>query len=327
MTVPQNSPTDVLIIGGSHAGLSAALALYRSLHTSIIFDSGKPRNQFESAIHLTPTWENRSPVELRNASRHELLATGLVSFVDAEIHEVTKTDDGTFRVTCADGRSWLGKKVLLATGAADVFPDLPGYQDLYAKQMYVFTVWNVSLFLTYRRFPCMFQFGYELRGSPSAGLLAIGSLANPMHALILAKDGYRFTERMTIYTNGNLELYGQLKKLITDGSGLSVDNREIAKLGQNEKGTALVHFKDGSQEEQTFLVHRPSTKIDTKLTDQLGLKLSAMGEIEAAPPFCKTNVTGVYAAGDCASMMKTISHAMMTGSYAACGIARELPKI
>lgn len=61
--------TDVLIVGGSHAGLSAALTLYRALHTALIFDSRTPRNWYPSPTHLMSTWENRSLEECREASK------------------------------------------------------------------------------------------------------------------------------------------------------------------------------------------------------------------------------------------------------------------
>lgn len=135
MTQSEAPVTDVLIIGGSHAGLSTALTLYRALHTSIIFDSQKPRNNYSTAVRLTSTWEDQQPEEMREASRKELRAAGFTKFVHAEVQKVEKKDDGLFEATDDKGVKWLGRKVLLATGACDVFPDLPGYTDVYAKGM------------------------------------------------------------------------------------------------------------------------------------------------------------------------------------------------
>jgi thioredoxin reductase len=134
-TVPKTLITDVLIIGGSHAGLSAALTLYRVLHTCIIFDSKKPRNSYSTAVRLTSTWENRTPEEMKEASRKELLdsAGGLTTFVDAEVTKIEKTSNKLFEATDDSGAKWLGRKVLLATGTRDIFPDIPGYADLFAK--------------------------------------------------------------------------------------------------------------------------------------------------------------------------------------------------
>lgn len=171
----------------------------------------------------------------------------------------------------------------------------------------------------------MFQFGFELRGCHSAGLLAIDGLANTLHATILAHDGHKFSDTMTIYTNGNTALSEEISAGLKT-PGMSVDNREIARLTRGEGSSITIEFKDGSQKTEDFIVHRPLTKLDRKFADQLGLNISKMGDIEVMPPFCKTNVAGVYAAGDCATPMKTISNAMTMGAYAGCGLARELPK-
>lgn len=150
-SLPESRPeevVDVLIIGGSHAGLSAALTLYRGLHTCIIFDSSRPRTRSADGstlgrIHLTPTWEHSSPEAMKAASRKELSEFGseFISFVDdVEIKSVRKRSDGLFEASSSqDGsRKWTGRKLLLATGARDVFPvDLPGYGELYARGMYV----------------------------------------------------------------------------------------------------------------------------------------------------------------------------------------------
>jgi gliotoxin/aspirochlorine biosynthesis thioredoxin reductase len=135
--VPQTPVTDVLIIGGSHAGLSAALTLYRVLHTCIIFDSKKPRNSYSTAVRLTSTWENRTPEEMKEASRKELLESGLTTFVDAQVTKIKKTSNGYFEATDDSGAKWVGRKVLLATGTRDIFPDIPGYAELFAQGMYV----------------------------------------------------------------------------------------------------------------------------------------------------------------------------------------------
>lgn len=137
MAEDEKPTVDALIIGGSHAGLSAALTLYRALHTVVVFDAKKPRNRYATAVRHTSTWEGKLPDEMREASRRELLDTGLVTFVDAEARTVLKTEDGAFEVTDDEGRRWPGRKLLLTTGSTDLFPDLEGYEELYTRGMYV----------------------------------------------------------------------------------------------------------------------------------------------------------------------------------------------
>jgi thioredoxin reductase len=182
--------------------------------------------------------------------------------------------------------------------------------------------------LTMAGYPCMFQFGFEHRGSRSAGLLAVDGLASPMHAVFLAQDGHKFVDKMTIYTNANPALAAQISGSILP-EGMSVDDDKIKCLTKGNAGThggVLIEFENGSAKTETFLVHRPLTQMDGTLPKQLGVDMSEMGDLKVSPPFYKTNVSGVYAAGDCATMMKTIGNAMTMGAYAGCGLARELPK-
>jgi len=175
-------------------------------------------------------------------------------------------------------------------------------------------------------FPCMYQFGYEFRGCASAGLLAVDGLSNVMQSTMLADDGNKFADMMNIYTDNNSSLASEISAAVQTSS-VAVDDRKIKALtdGENSSGVTI-EFEDGSKKTEAFLVHRPKTQLDRTLVDQLGLKILPTGEIEVMPPFCRTSVPGVYAAGDCGSMMKIIPNAISMGAYAGCGISRELPK-
>lgn len=72
---------------------------------------------------------------MKEASRKELLDSGLTTFVDAQVTKIEKTSNMSFEATDDSGAKWLGRKVLLATGTRDIFPDIPGYPELYAKGM------------------------------------------------------------------------------------------------------------------------------------------------------------------------------------------------
>ncbi|KAK8119954.1 uncharacterized protein PG998_004580 [Apiospora kogelbergensis] len=132
-----SNPTkyDVIIIGGGHAGMSAALTLYRHLHTCLILDTAKPRNAWPLPCHAVSGWEGRKPEELRAASRAELLATGLVTFVDSEAVSFTRESDGDLEITDSRGHNWTGRKLLIASGKRNVFPDIPGYAENYPERM------------------------------------------------------------------------------------------------------------------------------------------------------------------------------------------------
>lgn len=126
---------DVLILGGSHAGLAGALTLTRHQHDVIIFDDGKPRNHWNTPIRVVPTWNNRLPSDLRASSRKELYSTGLATFVDESAVRVTKIHDSLFQVTTSNEKLWSGKKLLIATGVEFQFPNIAGYSDIFPERM------------------------------------------------------------------------------------------------------------------------------------------------------------------------------------------------
>ncbi|KAG6988938.1 hypothetical protein G7Y79_00067g095530 [Physcia stellaris] len=304
---------DVLIVGGSYAGLSAALTLYRGLHTSIIFDHCQPRNSYSSPIHLVPTWDNQDSKTFYETAKAELQVADLCRYSNSKIEHARRLESGLFEVSDAAGGVWLGRKVLFSTGVNEIFP-------------------KYSLSLS--RYPCMFQFGFEHRNSPSAGVLALDGLAGPVQSMKLAEDAYKFAETITIYTSKNAVLASELKQSL-QSPNFRVDDREIARLVQKSSESEVmrtqnslitIEFTDSTFVNESFLVHRPLTKLDRSLPDQLGLEYGPIGEIKTTPPFCQTSVEGVYAAGDCASMMKIIPNAICMGAYAGAGLARELPK-
>ncbi|KAI0456047.1 hypothetical protein F5B21DRAFT_169597 [Xylaria acuta] len=154
---------DVLIIGGGPAGLAVATGLARQLYSAVVFDSGVYRNALTKHMHNVPTWDHRDPAEFRAKAVADLKARySTVWFESAKIESVRQTPKGHFQATDSQSRVWTGRKLVLATGARDVAPDIAGYEDCWARGVY----------------HCLFCHGYEDRGVESAGVLAIGEVGN-----------------------------------------------------------------------------------------------------------------------------------------------------
>ncbi|KAJ5431630.1 hypothetical protein N7445_008128 [Penicillium cf. griseofulvum] len=303
--------TDVLIIGGGYAGLAAASTLYRSTHSTIVFDSGKFRDQRAPDIRLLPGFEGSNSADYRATARAELERTGICVFVNAEVTSIAKTQDPeeSWKITTASGGQFYGRKIVLATGTDEVYPDIDGYLDC----------WVTGIF------PCMFQFGYEQRGCSSAGILVVDKLAKVLPQVVkLAGDARKFSHTVVLYSNGDETVTNQLRQL-TRETEFHVEPCRIHHLSKGSEGAeVMVELEDGRCRTEGFLVHQPWTRLQGSLPSQLGLAITPMGDIQVQHPFPATSVPGVYAAGDCASPFKNASMAIAAGVCAGNGVAREL---
>lgn len=136
-----NKIFDVLIIGGGFSGLAAALTLARQQHTAVVLDSEVYRNEASAKIYNVVTWDQGGPSALRAAARKNILDYySTIEFQKARISRIGEVEDGgtsypTFTATDDGGKVWRGRKVILATGVRDVFPEIEGYAECWAKGM------------------------------------------------------------------------------------------------------------------------------------------------------------------------------------------------
>ena len=72
-----NKNFDVIIIGGSYAGLSSAMALGRSLRNVLIIDNGKPCNIQTPHSHNFLTQDGKTPKEISTSAKKKLKNTKL----------------------------------------------------------------------------------------------------------------------------------------------------------------------------------------------------------------------------------------------------------
>lgn len=310
---------DVAIIGGGPAGLTAASTLARQRHTAVVFDSGTYRNAGSSHMHMVLTWDHKDPVEYRKAARNNILANyETIQFADLAVTTIKKSDD-LFQVTDSSGKLWKFRKVILAVGSADKYPDLDGYDKLWKKRI----------------FHCLFCKGYEDRGPGSSGVLAISPTV-PALAAHMALNAAQLTETVTIYTHGDEAVAAELQPSVNalKASVFSIETRKIRRIFEKQQqnggheykdsATVVVEFEDGASREEKFLVHNPQVTPQGGFVEQLGLGVTPGGDIQADGPFWATTVPGVYAVGDCSTPYKVIPSAISSGCNAAVAAAAEI---
>jgi thioredoxin reductase len=136
---------DVLIIGSGPAGLSAALACGRQFRQTLVLSASTTqpfRNTAADHMHNVLGFDHVPPEEFRRTAKGQMVAryADYVGFDDqAEVVAVEKVEEaieghqGVFKVRDIEGRQWMGRKLVLATGSRDVFPDIKGFDEVWGS--------------------------------------------------------------------------------------------------------------------------------------------------------------------------------------------------
>lgn len=136
---------DVAVVGGSAAGLAAALQLGRQRRSVIVVDAGEPRNAPAAHMHSFLGREGQPPGELTAAGREEVRSYG-GEVLGGRVVEVTRNDGG-FRVALVGGHVVHARRVLVAVGLLDELPEIEGLAER----------WGTDVI------HCPFCHGYEVR--------------------------------------------------------------------------------------------------------------------------------------------------------------------
>ncbi|MEO6527199.1 MAG: NAD(P)/FAD-dependent oxidoreductase [Gemmatimonadaceae bacterium] len=133
---PSAGQFDVAVVGGGPAGLSASIWLARYLHRVVLVDSGDPRNWETRGVNGFLGHPDIRPSVLRGMGRDEARENG-VELVDAVCERVTHADTERFELALADGTVIEARRLLLAIGFKDVWPDVPGLGSVYGSDAHV----------------------------------------------------------------------------------------------------------------------------------------------------------------------------------------------
>src|SRR5262249_10673488 len=212
---------DVIVIGGSFAGLSAAMQLARARRRVLVLDSGEPRNRFAQFSHGLFGHDGQTPSDLLAKAKSQLLCYDTVSFTDGLATHAARPGD-EFAVTVASGTVHTAARLILATGVRDELAAIPGLQER----------WGISVL------HCFYCHGYEVAGRRLA-VLATSDRA--LQTAILLPD---WSEHVTLFTNGVLSLSPeQLAELRT--RGVSVEARPVVALIGDLPGLSGLRLDDG----------------------------------------------------------------------------------
>jgi thioredoxin reductase len=290
---------DVIIIGGSYAGLSAAMSLGRSLRNVLIVDSGKPCNASTPHSHNFLTQDGKTPSAIASIARDQLTHYSSVNFQDDVAVNATKTVTG-FELTLQLGKNVTGKKLVFATGIKDQLPDIPGLSSC----------WGISVV------HCPYCHGYEYRDKKTA-ILGNGEAA--MHYALLVSN---LTKDLTILTNGKQDFSeDQMAKLRKHA--ISVVESEVAAVEHKDGQIQNVVLRDGKRMSFEAVYYKPAFKQHSEIPERLGCEITEQGHLKI-DPFQKTTVDGVFACGDNSSAMRSVANAVAAGNFTGAVINKEL---
>ncbi|MHA3788576.1 NAD(P)/FAD-dependent oxidoreductase [Flavobacterium hauense] len=293
------SDYEVIIIGGSYSGLSAAMALGRASRNVLIIDAGEPCNRQTPHSHNFITHDGATPASISAKAKEEALEYPTVTFVNNKAIKATKTKD-RFEIVTEAGNTYKAKKLLLATGVKDVMPDIDGFA----------ACWGISVI------HCPYCHGYEVKGQKTA-LMANGPMAEHFLPLLL-----QWTKDLTLFTNGKSTVSKEVA-LKFKKHNIDIVETEIASIQHTNGYMESITLKDGSVHELKVMYAKIPAVQHTFIPEDLGITINDNGLIEV-DEFKRTNIPGVYASGDCTSMGRAVIMAAEAGTKAAVSINNEL---
>ena len=285
---------DIIIIGGSFAGLAGALQLGRARRNVTVLDTGLNRNRFAAHSHGLLGHDHKSPAEILGVARQQLGRYPTVRLVNARADSISGTLDD-FSVHINDGEALKARRLLLAYGVKDLMPATPGFAECWGKSIV----------------PCPYCDGFEVAGQ-HWGLLWSGS--HSLHAITLYGD---WTDRLTVFADGH-EIDADARAAMARRNVDVVDGKVSAISHTNGK-IETVDLDTGKSVAVDVLFAHPRNEPSAGLHQSLGLAIdqNPLGLSLKLDDRRQTSLTGIYAAGDLANPMASVTLATMSGAMAA----------
>ena len=292
---------DVIIVGGSYAGLAAAMSLGRSLRKVLVIDSGKPCNRQTPHSHNFLTQDGKTPSEISAIAKSQVLAYETVSFIDDKAVGGSKNENG-FSVSTATGATYTAKKVVFATGIKDIMPNIKGFAEC----------WGISVV------HCPYCHGYEIRNKKT------GIIANGERAYHLAPMVNNLTKDIRMLTNETASFSSEQLSKLKDNN-IDVVEKKIVEVEHENGYVNNIVFEDGSKEKYDALYAALPFIQHSDIPNALGCELNEEGYIQVDGMY-KTTIEGVFACGDNSIKMRSLVNSVASGTMVGAVINMELVK-
>lgn len=310
-----DQPYDVVVVGGGAAGLSGALALARARRSVLVIDSGEPRNAQAGHVHNYLTRDGTPPAELVALGRAEVARYG-GEVVSGRVAEAVRDGDDGFLVTVDDGdgghegQSGHGgsrvraRRLLVATGVTDEVPDVPGAAQRLGRDV----------------LHCPYCHGWEVRDQ-AIGVLASGPMS--VHQALL----FRQLSADVVYFAHTRPPTGDEAAQLA-ARDIRVVDGEVSALSIKDDRLTGVRLAGGPVVPRDVVVVATRMVARSDVLTGLGLDAvehpSGAGEYIAADPTGRTEVPGVWVAGNITDLSAQVGAAAAAGAMAGAQINADL---
>lgn len=289
---------DAIVVGGSYAGMSAALQLARARRSVLVVDAGSRRNRFASHSHGFLTQDGVDPARIAGQARAQIERYETVTWCEGTATDAQATSRG-LEVTVAGGEPALGRRLILAPGVRDTLPGVPGLEERWGRSV----------------FHCPYCHGYELQQA-AIGVLASSEMS--MHQALMLPDW----GRTTFFLNGAFEPDAAQSQQLS-ARGVEVERTPVERISGEGADVVLT---DGRTVALRGLFVASRTEIATPLAEGLGCRLEEgpLGRFIATDAMKQTSVAGVFACGDAARPAGSVTFAVGDGAQAGLSAHRSL---
>jgi len=293
-------PLDCLVIGAGPAGLTAAVYLGRYRRRFLVVDSGKSRLRWIPRSRNVPAYPDGIPgPELLQRLREH--ADRYQAPIEEGVIDALALRDGLFEAQ-VNGRVLRARRVLLATGARDVVPELPGVDEGLAAG-------NVRY--------CPVCDGFETQKQ------RVAVLGREIHGLRESLFVAGFDNQVTWLAMGSQECVAPEAMAKLRERGVLIADQMPLHIRCVPGEGVEVEMVDGRK--LTFDVLYPALGLThvSQLATDLGARAQENGQL-VVDDHMQTKVPGLFAAGDVASGLNQISVAYGQAAIAATAIHNGL---
>ncbi len=293
---------DVIVVGGGAAGLNGALMLARSRRRVVVVDAGEPRNAPAEGVHGMLGHDGVPPAELLARGRDEVRRYG-GEIVDGRAMTARRQGSG-FAVSLVDGRELTARRLLITTGLVDELPDVPGVRERWGHDV----------------IHCPYCHGYEVRDQ-QVGVLATN--ANAMHQALLFRQ---LSHDVVVFANGTDFSDEQREQLLALAIGMV--EGVVGELVIEDDRLVGVRLADGRTVPRQAVVVTTRMVARAGFLADLGLTTtphpSGMGEHLAVDAGGRTDVPGVWAAGNVTDLSAQVGASAAQGAWTGAQLNMDL---